>query len=44
MDVGEYEAISFYEVGADICIVLGVSDKAIMGGVIKAANANNLEV
>jgi 3-hexulose-6-phosphate synthase len=43
MDAGEYEATPFYEAGADICTVLGVSDKATMGGVIKAANANNSE-
>mmetsp|Transcript_2227 Transcript_2227/g.3827 ORF Transcript_2227/g.3827 Transcript_2227/m.3827 type:complete len:214 (-) Transcript_2227:126-767(-) len=43
MDAGEYEATPFYEAGADICTVLGVSDKATMGGVIKAANANNAE-
>ena len=43
MDAGEYESTPFYEAGADICTVLGVSDKATMGGVIKAANANNAE-
>lgn len=43
MDAGEYEATPFYEAGADICTVLGVSDKATMGGVIKAANANASE-
>jgi len=43
MDAGEYEATPFYEAGGDICTVLGVSDKATMGGVIKAANANNAE-
>jgi len=43
MDAGEYESTPFYEAGGDICTVLGVSDKATMGGVIKAANANNSE-
>ena len=43
MDAGEYEATPFYEAGADICTVLGVSDKATMGGVIKAANAHTAE-
>lgn len=43
MDAGEYESTPFYEAGGDICTVLGVSDKATMGGVIKAANANNAE-
>jgi 3-hexulose-6-phosphate synthase len=43
MDAGEYESTPFYEAGADICTVLGVSDKATMGGVIKAANANASE-
>ena len=43
MDAGEYESTPFYEAGADICTVLGVSDKATMGGVIKAANANSSE-
>ena len=43
MDAGEYESTPFYEAGADICTVLGVSDKATIGGVIKAANANNAE-
>ena len=38
MDAGEYESTPFYEAGADIC-----TDKATMGGVIKAANANNAE-
>ena len=43
MDAGEYESTPFYEAGADICTVLGVSDKATMGGMIKAANANSAE-
>jgi 3-hexulose-6-phosphate synthase len=43
MDAGEYESTPFYEAGGDICTVLGASDKATMGGVIKAANANNAE-
>jgi 3-hexulose-6-phosphate synthase len=43
MDAGEYESTPFYEAGADICTVLGVSDKATIGGIIKAANANNAE-
>ncbi|MEE9398017.1 MAG: 3-hexulose-6-phosphate synthase [Methylococcales bacterium] len=40
MDAGEYEASPFYEAGADICTVLGVSDISTIKGVIKAANAN----
>jgi len=40
MDAGEYEATPFYEAGADICTVLGVSDISTIKGVIKAANAN----
>jgi 3-hexulose-6-phosphate synthase len=43
MDAGEYESTPFYEAGGDICTVLGVSGEATMGGVIKAANANNAE-
>ncbi len=44
MDAGEYEANPFYEEGADICTVLGVSGLATIGGVVKAAKANNAEV
>lgn len=44
MDAGEYEATPFYEAGADICTVLGVSGLATCQGVIKAANANGAEV
>lgn len=44
MDAGEYEATPFYEEGADICTVLGVSGLATIGGVVKAAKANNAEV
>ncbi len=44
MDAGEYEATPFYAAGADICTVLGVSGLATIGGVIKAAKANNAEV
>jgi 3-hexulose-6-phosphate synthase len=44
MDAGEYEASPFYEAGADICTVLGVSGLATIGGVIKAANKFNAEV
>ena len=40
MDAGEYEATPFYQAGADICTVLGVSDISTIKGVIKAANAN----
>ncbi len=43
MDAGEYEATPFYEAGADICTVLGVSGLATCQGVIKAANANAAE-
>jgi len=43
MDAGEYEATPFYEAGADICTVLGVSGLATIGGVIKAANKYNAE-
>jgi 3-hexulose-6-phosphate synthase len=44
MDAGEYEATPFYEAGADICTVLGVSGLATCKGVINAANANAAEV
>lgn len=44
MDAGEYEATPFYAAGADICTVLGVSGKATIAGVVKAANAHNAEV
>lgn len=43
MDAGEYEATPFYQAGADICTVLGVSGLATCKGVIKAANACNAE-
>ena len=43
MDAGEYEAAPFYEAGADICTVLGVSGLATCKGVIKAAQANGAE-
>lgn len=43
MDAGEYEATPFYEAGADICTVLGVSGLATIGGVVKAANRYNAE-
>jgi len=43
MDAGEYEATPFYEAGADICTVLGVSGAATCAGVIKAAKANGSE-
>ena len=43
MDAGEYEATPFYEAGADICTVLGVSGSATIAGVVKAANANGAE-
>jgi 3-hexulose-6-phosphate synthase len=39
MDAGEYEASPFYEAGADICTVLGVSGLATCSGVVKAAQA-----
>ncbi len=39
MDAGAYEAAPFYEAGADICTVLGVSGLATCKGVIDAANA-----
>jgi 3-hexulose-6-phosphate synthase len=44
MDAGEYEATPFYEAGADICTVLGVSGLPTIAGVIKAANKFNAEV
>ena len=44
MDAGEYESAPFYEAGADICTVLGVSGLATIGGVVKAAKANGAEV
>jgi 3-hexulose-6-phosphate synthase len=43
MDAGEYESTPFYEAGADICTVLGVSGLATCQGVIKAAQANGAE-
>ena len=43
MDAGEYEATPFYEAGADICTVLGVSGAATCAGVVKAAKANGAE-
>ncbi|CAL1240604.1 3-hexulose-6-phosphate synthase [Candidatus Methylocalor cossyra] len=44
MDAGEYEATPFYEAGADICTVLGVSGLPTIAGVIKAAHKYNGEV
>jgi len=43
MDAGAYEAAPFYEAGADICTVLGVSGLATCAGVIGAANACSAE-
>jgi len=43
MDAGAYEAAPFYEAGADICTVLGVSGLATCAGVISAANACGAE-
>lgn len=43
MDAGEYEATPFYEAGADICTVLGVSGSATIAGVVNAAKANSAE-
>jgi 3-hexulose-6-phosphate synthase len=43
MDAGEYEASPFYEAGADIVTVLGVSGAATIAGVVKAANKYNAE-
>jgi len=43
MDAGGYEATPFYEAGADICTVLGVSGLATCEGVIGAANASGAE-
>jgi len=43
MDAGAYEAAPFYEAGADICTVLGVSGLATCQGVIDAANACGAE-
>lgn len=39
MDAGLYEAKPFYQAGADICTVLGVSGIATIKGVVEAANA-----
>jgi 3-hexulose-6-phosphate synthase len=44
MDAGEYEASPFFEAGADIVTVLGVSGLPTIAGVIKAANKYNAEV
>ena len=44
MDAGEYEAAPFYEAGADITTVLGVSGLPTIQGVIKAAAKYNGEV
>jgi 3-hexulose-6-phosphate synthase/6-phospho-3-hexuloisomerase len=44
MDAGEYEAAPFYEAGADICTVLGVSGPATIAGVVRAANKYGAEV
>jgi 3-hexulose-6-phosphate synthase len=44
MDAGEYEASPFFEAGADIVTVLGVSGFPTIAGVIKAANKYNAEV
>ena len=43
MDAGGYESAPFYEAGADICTVLGVSGLATCQGVIDVANANGAE-
>lgn len=43
MDAGGYESAPFYEAGADICTVLGVSGLATCEGVIGAANACGAE-
>lgn len=44
MDAGQYEATPFYEAGADICTVLGVSGLPTCAGVIEAAKASGAEV
>ena len=44
MDAGAYEAAPFYEAGADICTVLGVSGLPTIEGVIQSAKANSAEV
>jgi 3-hexulose-6-phosphate synthase len=44
MDAGEYEAAPFFEAGADICTVLGVSGVATIAGVVKAAKTHGGEV
>lgn len=44
MDAGEYEAAPFYDAGADICTVLGVSGSATVAGVVKAAKMHDAEV
>lgn len=43
MDAGAYESAPFYEAGADICTVLGVSGLATCAGVVNAANATGAE-
>ena len=43
MDAGAYEAAPFYEAGADICTVLGISGQATIAGVVKAAAAHGAE-
>lgn len=43
MDAGLYEAKPFYQAGADICTVLGVSGLATIKGVVEAANAYGKE-
>jgi 3-hexulose-6-phosphate synthase len=43
MDAGAYESAPFYEAGADICTVLGVSGLATCAGVVSAANATGAE-
>ncbi len=43
MDAGGYESAPFYEAGADICTVLGVSGAATCAGVVAAANASGAE-
>ena len=43
MDAGEYEAMPFYEAGADICTVLGASGIPTIAGVVKAANKHGAQ-
>jgi 3-hexulose-6-phosphate synthase len=43
MDAGEYEAMPFYEAGADICTVCGAAGIPTIAGVVVAANKHGKE-